>query len=174
MEPEGLLLWSQGSAAGPCSEPDELSPPHSRTIFKTHFNLASRLCFGLQSPSVLFPKPYAFFSSPLRSTFLTQLFLVDLITLKYLVRYRSHEPPLHNFLRPAVPSSLLGPNTLLNPAPVTSSVFFPYCHTPRFPATQTTGKLQRTYCGNYGRSGTGFTFCADFVVSWNMKPCVWQ
>jgi len=27
MEPEGLLLWSQGSAAGSCSETDELSPP---------------------------------------------------------------------------------------------------------------------------------------------------
>jgi hypothetical protein len=51
----------------------------------------------------------------LRSTFLAHLILVDLITLKSLARYTIHEPPVHNFLRPPVPSSLLGPNTLLNP-----------------------------------------------------------
>jgi len=88
------------------------------TVFKTQFNLAFRPCVGLQSglcPSVLLPKPYAFFSFPLRSTFLAHLILVDLITLKSLARYTIHEPPVHNFLRPPVPSSLLGPNTLLNP-----------------------------------------------------------
>ena len=60
-------------------------------------------------------KTIRIFSSPLRSTLLAYLILVDLITLKYLVRYRSQEPPLHNFPRSHVVSSVLGPNTLFNP-----------------------------------------------------------
>jgi hypothetical protein len=73
----------------------------------------------------------------LRFTFLAHLILVDLITLKYLVRYRSHEPPLHNFLMPPAPFSRLGPNTVLNPVSSDTVSFLPLLwDTPSFSAMQ--------------------------------------
>jgi len=167
MEPERLLLWSQVCAAGPCAEPDNSVNPLAY-YFKDPFQFSfppmlwsSKWSLSFSSAS----KTIRIFSSPLRSTFLVHLILVGLIALKYLVRYTSHEPPpLHNLLRPPVPLSEV--QTLSSiPSTLTPSAFFPYCETHHVSKPcKTTGKLQRTYCGNCGHSGTGFTFCANDVV----------
>jgi hypothetical protein len=96
-----------------------LYAPSNSTSLRSILILSSHLSLGL--PSSLFPSGfqtkilYAFIVSPMRTTRLAHLILLDLIILIIFVEdYKPCSSSLYSFLRPPVTSSLSGPNILLS------------------------------------------------------------
>src|SRR5215468_2938119 len=95
-------------------------PTTPSNFLKIHLILSSHSRLGL--PNGLFPSGFPTntlctpLSSPIRATCSAHLILLDLTTYTILgEEYRSFSFSLCNFLHSPVTSSLLGPNTLLNP-----------------------------------------------------------
>ena len=120
MEPDCSLPHTQLSVTCPYLEPDQSSPYASHpTFWRSILLLSSYL--GLKLLSGLFPSRfptktlYRTLPSPIRTTYITYLIILDFITRTKLgEEYRSLCSSLRSFSPLPLSSLLLGPNIILN------------------------------------------------------------
>ena len=119
MEPQGLLLYSQGPTTCPNSEPPQSGPCPPPNAWRSILILSSHLCLGL--PSDLFPSDfptktlYAPFLSPIHASSPAHFILHVLITQIIITEaYRSLSSSLCSLLHSCLTLSLLDPNIFLS------------------------------------------------------------